>query len=201
MGYGGGCFDRTLDTLIIHYWREISSCRLATIYPQPHDFPMRDCNRSWAAIGQKSVVTTTTKQMCAWTGPAIFCFGFRPFFLSAAVWAVVAMLLWIPILSGYMSLATAFDPVSRHAHEFLFCYLAAVVAGFLLTAVPTGPGGCRSSAGHLLGLSYDFSGSLAQNEPVQATLNGLHWRQWDRYLKSSFGCGLAASRQERPFPQ
>ena len=55
-------------------------------------------------------MATTAEQMRAWTGPAIFSFGFRPFFLGAAVWAAVAMLLWIPMLSGHLSLPTAFDP-------------------------------------------------------------------------------------------
>ena len=85
-------------------------------------------------------MTTTTEQMRAWSGPAILSFGFRPFFFSAAVWAVLAMALWVPMLSGYVVLPTAFDPVSWHAHEFLFGYLGAVVAGFLLTAVPNWTG-------------------------------------------------------------
>ena len=85
-------------------------------------------------------MTTTTEQMRAWTGPAILTFGFRPFFFGAAVWAVLAMVLWVPMLSGHLMLPTAFDPVSWHAHEFLFGYLGAVVAGFLLTAVPNWTG-------------------------------------------------------------
>jgi uncharacterized protein involved in response to NO len=44
------------------------------------------------------------------------------------------------MLSGHLMLPTAFDPVSWHAHEFLFGYLGAVVAGFLLTAVPNWTG-------------------------------------------------------------
>ena len=83
---------------------------------------------------------TTTEQMRAWTGPAILTFGFRPFFFGAAVWAMLAMALWAPMLSGQLTLPTAFDPVSWHAHEFLFGYLGAVVAGFLLTAVPNWTG-------------------------------------------------------------
>lgn len=85
-------------------------------------------------------MTTTTEQMRAWTGPAILTFGFRPFFFGAAVWAALAMGLWVPMLSGHLMLPTAFDPVSWHAHEFLFGYLGAVVAGFLLTAVPNWTG-------------------------------------------------------------
>ena len=62
--------------------------------------------------------------------------GFRPFFLSAALWALLGMALWVPMLRGLFSLPSAFDPVSWHAHEALFGYLGAVLAGFLLTAVP-----------------------------------------------------------------
>jgi uncharacterized protein involved in response to NO len=85
-------------------------------------------------------MTTTSEQMRAWTGPAILTYGFRPFFFGAAVWAALAMALWVPMLSGHLTLPTRFDPVSWHAHEFLFGYLGAVVAGFLLTAVPNWTG-------------------------------------------------------------
>ena len=85
-------------------------------------------------------MTSSAEQMRAWTGPAILTYGFRPFFLGAAVWAALAMALWVPMLSGALVLPTAFDPVSWHAHEFLFGYLGAVIAGFLLTAVPNWTG-------------------------------------------------------------
>ncbi|MDP4032876.1 MAG: NnrS family protein [Pseudorhodobacter sp.] len=85
-------------------------------------------------------MTTTAEQMRAWTGPTILSFGFRPFFLLAGIWAALAMGLWIMMLSGKDILPTAFDPVSWHAHEFLFGYLGAVLAGFLLTAVPNWTG-------------------------------------------------------------
>ncbi len=85
-------------------------------------------------------MASTVEQMRSWTGPAIFSFGFRPFFLGASVWAAVAMALWVAMLAGGLSLPTAFDPVSWHAHAFLFGFLGAVVAGFLLTAVPNWTG-------------------------------------------------------------
>ncbi len=85
-------------------------------------------------------MATTNEQMRAWTGPAIFGYGFRPFFFSAGLWAALAMVLWIPMLSGHLLLPTAFDPVSWHAHEFLFGYISAVIAGFLFTAVPNWTG-------------------------------------------------------------
>lgn len=85
-------------------------------------------------------MSTTAQQMRAWTGPAILAYGFRPFFLGGAIWAVLAMAAWMPMLAGHLTLPTAFDPVSWHAHEFLFGYLSAIVGGFLLTAVPNWTG-------------------------------------------------------------
>ena len=75
-----------------------------------------------------------------WQGPTILTYGFRPFFFGASVFAALAMALWIPMLTGHLTLPTAFCAVSWHAHEFLFGYLCAVIAGFLLTAVPNWTG-------------------------------------------------------------
>lgn len=85
-------------------------------------------------------MTTTAAQIRAWTGPAFLTYGFRPFFFGAAVWAALSMVLWVPMLTGHLALPAAFDPVGWHAHEFLFGYLGAVIAGFLLTAVPNWTG-------------------------------------------------------------
>jgi uncharacterized protein involved in response to NO len=85
-------------------------------------------------------MASAAEQMRSGSGPTLLTYGFRPFFLGAAVWAALAMALWVPMLSGLVVLPTAFDPVSWHAHEFLFGYLGAVVAGFLLTAVPNWTG-------------------------------------------------------------
>lgn len=85
-------------------------------------------------------MATTSEQVRAWTGPALFSYGFRPFFLGAGIWAAVAMMIWLAALTGWIELPSAFDPVSWHAHEFLFGYLSAALAGFLLTAVPNWTG-------------------------------------------------------------
>jgi uncharacterized protein involved in response to NO len=45
--------------------------------------------------------------MRAWTGPAILTFVFRPFIFGAAVWAVLAMVLWLPMITGHMMLPSA----------------------------------------------------------------------------------------------
>lgn len=85
-------------------------------------------------------MSTTSQRICAWQGAAILSYGFRPFFLGAAVWAAISILLWVPMSAGHLTLPTAFDPVTWHSHAFLFGYLTVVIAGFLLTAVPNWTG-------------------------------------------------------------
>ncbi len=85
-------------------------------------------------------MATSSERIRAWTGPAILSFGFRPFFLLAGIWAALAMVLWIGMWAGGLSLPTAFDPISWHAHEMMFGYLGAVIAGFLMTAIPNWTG-------------------------------------------------------------
>ncbi|MEM8822210.1 MAG: NnrS family protein [Pseudomonadota bacterium] len=85
-------------------------------------------------------MTTTAEPTRVWSRPTLFSFGFRPFFLGGAIWAALAMVLWLGVLSGLIALPTALDPVSWHAHEFLFGYLGAVIAGFMMTAVPNWTG-------------------------------------------------------------
>jgi len=75
-----------------------------------------------------------------YTGPSIFSYGFRPFFLGGAMWAALAVLLWLPQYFGEMSLPTAFGPLDWHIHEMIYGYVAAVSAGFLLTAIPNWTG-------------------------------------------------------------
>lgn len=107
-------------------------------------------------------MATTSERMRAWSGPAIFSFGFRPFFFGAACWAALAMILWIATLTGRVALPTAFDPISWHAHEFLFGYLSAVVAGFMMTAVPNWTGRMPIVGWPLAGLfCLWFAGRLA----------------------------------------
>jgi len=85
-------------------------------------------------------MSTSAEQIRAYTGPALLSFGFRPFFLGAAIWSALAVLLWLPILEGILTLPTAFNPFEWHVHELLYGFLPAVVAGFLLTAVPNWTG-------------------------------------------------------------
>ncbi|MES1987441.1 MAG: NnrS family protein, partial [Pseudomonadota bacterium] len=67
---------------------------------------------------------------------ALFNLGFRPFFLGASVFAVISMAAWMLVYFSYVSVNVENISVSQwHAHEMLYGYGMAVVAGFLLTAV------------------------------------------------------------------
>jgi len=83
---------------------------------------------------------TTAERIRKHRGPPVLGLGFRPFFLVGAVWAVFAMLGWLLMLSGLLLLPTHLAPLDWHVHELLYGYLTAIVAGFLLTAVPNWTG-------------------------------------------------------------
>lgn len=61
--------------------------------------------------------------------------GFRPFFLLAAAYACAIVPLWVLVFTGVLPPAAYLDPASWHAHEMVFGFSVAVIAGFLLTAV------------------------------------------------------------------
>lgn len=63
--------------------------------------------------------------------------GFMIFFVGSALFAVVAMLLWLAILQGFAPFKGVINPFYWHGHEMVFGYALAVIAGFLLTAVKT----------------------------------------------------------------
>lgn len=69
-------------------------------------------------------------------GPAFFSYGFRPFFLSAALFAGVAVPVWVLILSGTDEMVFRYPPRDWHVHEMVFGFLPCVITGFLLTAIP-----------------------------------------------------------------
>ena len=67
---------------------------------------------------------------------ALFNLGFRPFFLFAALFSLISMGVWGGLyLSGKSLPGLVIAPQQWHAHEMLFGYAMAVIAGFLLTAV------------------------------------------------------------------
>ena len=75
-----------------------------------------------------------------YAGPALFAYGFRPFFLLAALWSAAGILLWVRFIFGEGSLPVAINGLDWHIHEMLYGYVAAAIAGFLLTAIPNWTG-------------------------------------------------------------
>lgn len=62
--------------------------------------------------------------------------GFRPFFLAGALFSVAAVAVWFWLYrSGAALPMRVLPPITWHAHEMIYGYALAVVAGFLLTAV------------------------------------------------------------------
>ncbi|GAB2178651.1 NnrS family protein [Dongia sp. agr-C8] len=76
----------------------------------------------------------------AYRGPAVLAAGFRPFFLAAALWAAVAVPLWLAAYAGGLALASGLDPIVWHAHEMVYGFVAAAAAGFIMTMVPNWTG-------------------------------------------------------------
>lgn len=87
---------------------------------------------------------------------ALFSYGFRPFFLGAAVHAALAMAIWTAWIAaaavGWPQdwLPVAGSPYAWHAHEMVFGFAAAAIGGFLLTAVPNWTGALPLSGSPLV---------------------------------------------------
>jgi uncharacterized protein involved in response to NO len=71
---------------------------------------------------------------------ALFCYGFRPFFLLAGVVAPAAVALWVLSLAGIAITEGPLPLLRWHAHEGLAGFVGAAMIGFLLTAVPNWTG-------------------------------------------------------------
>jgi uncharacterized protein involved in response to NO len=61
--------------------------------------------------------------------------GFRPFFFLGSLAMAASVLMWLPVYFGMISLTSAFAPRDWHVHTLLFGGVAAIIAGFALTAV------------------------------------------------------------------
>ena len=77
-------------------------------------------------------------------------FAFRPFFLFAAIFSIISLLVWNGILTGNISVNLYGGSLWWHLHEMLFAFAATVIVGFLLTAVQNWSG-IRSLFGTGLG--------------------------------------------------
>ena len=71
-----------------------------------------------------------------WPLHALWGRGFRPFFLLAGLEAVLGLGIWLCVLHGLVPAPAWSTPFLWHAHEMLFGFAGAAIAGFLLTSVP-----------------------------------------------------------------
>ncbi len=86
---------------------------------------------------------STAKQQSDRQGASLAAFmslGFRPFFLGASVFAMLAIALWLLALRDVSLIAPGYGMTLWHMHEMLFGYGPAVLSGFLLTALPNWTG-------------------------------------------------------------
>lgn len=72
--------------------------------------------------------------------PPVLSHAFRICFLLAALWAALAVPLWLLTYAGTLNLAESYGGVAWHAHELIFGYTALVICGFLFTAIPNWTG-------------------------------------------------------------
>lgn len=82
---------------------------------------------------------------------SLLALGFRPFYTLAAVFAVVAILLWLMSYTGMAQFGGYLQGVSWHSHEMVFGFNAAVITGFLFTAVRNWSG-LPTPSGRALGI-------------------------------------------------
>ena len=66
---------------------------------------------------------------------ALLNLGFRPFFLGAAGFSIISIAFWMGIYVFSFPLQVGISYVQWHAHEMIYGFSMAVIAGFLLTAV------------------------------------------------------------------
>lgn len=99
--------------------RPTASAHCPTVPMKPSPLPIHT-----SAAGQPAVPA----------GWPVLRLGFRPFYLGAAVFAGLAVPLWLALFLGWVSLDLGVAPLLWHAHEMLFGFGVAVIVGFLLTA-------------------------------------------------------------------
>ena len=101
------------------------------------------------------------------TWPAVLAYGFRPFFLLSAIWALLAVPAWLFVLLNATGAATTLPPHAWHAHELLYGFIGAAVAGFLLTAIPSWTGSRGYAGAPLLVLVLIWgAGRVAMGVPL-----------------------------------
>lgn len=126
--------------------------------------------------------------------------GFRVFFLLASAHAAGSVIVWALLLAGVLSApAGGLPPVWWHAHEMVFGFSRAVVAGFLLTAVrnwtglPTPTGGALGALASLWLVPRLLGWAGAAGIPLMAVLD----LAFGMALLAAVGVPVVRARQGR----
>nr|ACF98216.1 putative NnrS family protein [uncultured bacterium 1114] len=86
------------------------------------------------------MTVTAIPRLKDYQGPALLSYGFRPFFFLSTIFSGVAVPLWLCAYYGEIAPGGLFAPRDWHIHEMIYGYVPAVLAGFLLTAIPNWTG-------------------------------------------------------------
>jgi uncharacterized protein involved in response to NO len=133
----------------------------------------------------------------------LFSHGYRPFFLLAALNAWASMLPWLYTLSGGSVPTQGWPPQTLHAHEMIFGTVAAVIAGFLLTAVPNWTSTTPVSGRPLLGLVLLYLAgriALVFSEQLGATSSAMIDVLFLAAIAIFVGVPILKTRNRRNFP-
>src|SRR5919201_906358 len=131
--------------------------------------------------------------------PALVSAGFRPFFLVAALWAALAVPVWLAAYVHGYELPGALPAMLWHAHEMIYGYALATVTGFLLTAIPNWTSRLPISGAPLAALvTLWLAGRVAMftSAPAAATLD----LAFTVVLIAVVARELIAARQPRNLP-
>ena len=119
---------------------------------EPGNTTMEPERRKGSAPRMRTVAIAAPT-MVANPATGLWSLAFRPFFLAAAVWAALALTLWIILFMTGGALPSRFDPLSWHIHAMLFGFVPATIAGFMLTAIPNWTGRPPIHGALLVGLA------------------------------------------------
>ena len=116
-------------------------------------------------------------------GFALFALGFRPFYLLAGLFAAASVPVWALQFAGWLPAGGDAPAVLWHAHEMIFGYAFAVIAGFLLTAVRVWSGLPTPTGGALAALAALW---------LAARITALVSLEWSVWLDAAFAVAVAA---------
>ncbi len=103
----------------------------------------------------------------------LFDYGFRTFFLLAPLYGALAVAFWVPAFLGWFAPPLSVSPSLLHAHEMIFGFAGAALAGFFLTAVPNWTGAKALHGAPLAGVAAVWlagRAAMAAIGPIPPTL-------------------------------